>query len=267
MSNSTPAENQYRSKVTNTHATLIRADIPFGPVHLPQIESIAKKHRVHPDYMLKIATGLTHRNTTAFPPGHPIIPNLPRRRRSKPGASHRVSRSSKEILLLQQEYRCTYCFSQISVDTSTIDHIVPRSNGGSHHISNLQLTCWECNHDKGPTSDQDWRQQLNKQQKLQHLMTSPKYKKAQRHPFKGMNMRCTCHIHGCRPDCKGCQLCQHRSKEQITRPACPAGPAPPSRCNSPTTCTQTKSCRLEQESKSEPDKKPPITRPYTTTGQ
>ena len=256
MSNLTIGDDQYWPKVTNTHAALIRAEIPFGPVHLPQIESIAKKHGVHPDYMVKIAMGLTHRNPSAFPPGHPIIPNLPRKRRAKGGANLRLSRPNKEILLLIQEYRCTYCLSPISLNTSTIDHIVPKSNGGSHHITNLQLTCWNCNHHKGPMSDQDWREQLNRRQKLQHLITSPKYKKDQQHPFKGMK-RCTCHIHGCRPGCKGCQLCQHTSKEQITRLACPAGPAPPSTCNSPNTCTQTRSCRLEQNPQSHPRRNHP----------
>lgn len=251
MSNLTPRDYQYWLKVTNSQAALIRAEIPFGPIHIPQIESIAKKHGVHPDYMIKIATGLTHRNPAAFPPGHPTIPNLPRKRRAKPGANHRLSRLDKEVLLLIQEYNCAYCLSPISVDTSTIDHIVPRSNGGSHHITNLQLTCWNCNHHKGPMSDQDWRQQLNRQQKLQHLMTTPHYRKGQRHLLKGMK-RCTCHIHGCRPDCKGCQLCQHRPKEQVTRLACPADPNPPSTCNSPNTCTQTRLCRLVQNQESRP---------------
>ena len=31
----------------------------------------------------------------------------------------------------------------------TLDHIVARAHGGTNHISNLQLLCWECNFMKG----------------------------------------------------------------------------------------------------------------------
>ena len=245
MSTTKFGDQHYLSKVTNTHAALIREDIPFGPVHLPQIESIAGQHGVHPDYVLKIARGLTHQNARAFPTGHPIIPTLPPKPRAKPGAKYRLSWQSKEIILLQQEYRCVYCYSHISVETSTTDHIVARSQGGSHHITNLQLTCWECNHSKGHMPDQEWRQLLNRKQKLRHLMTSPGYRKAHPHPFKGMK-RCTCSIHGCHPGCTGCQLCGHTPKKHPTRIVCPAGTNPPSPCGSPSTCKQTRLCRLQK---------------------
>jgi 5-methylcytosine-specific restriction endonuclease McrA len=32
---------------------------------------------------------------------------------------------------------------------ATIDHIIPRSKGGSDDLSNLRLACWECNRRRG----------------------------------------------------------------------------------------------------------------------
>jgi 5-methylcytosine-specific restriction endonuclease McrA len=31
----------------------------------------------------------------------------------------------------------------------TKDHIIPKSKGGKHHLSNYQTMCYDCNHEKG----------------------------------------------------------------------------------------------------------------------
>jgi 5-methylcytosine-specific restriction endonuclease McrA len=40
---------------------------------------------------------------------------------------------------------CYYCGSTTAKDKLQMDHIIPRSRGGSNHISNLVLSCPECN--------------------------------------------------------------------------------------------------------------------------
>jgi len=54
---------------------------------------------------------------------------------------------AREYLLEKWERRCAYCDAQ-NVPLN-IDHIVPRSRGGSDRVSNLTLACIPCNQAKG----------------------------------------------------------------------------------------------------------------------
>ncbi len=54
---------------------------------------------------------------------------------------------ARAYLLVKYEYRCAYCSK---MDTPfEVDHILPRSRGGSNRISNLCLACHACNQQKG----------------------------------------------------------------------------------------------------------------------
>ncbi|PWT70177.1 MAG: HNH endonuclease [Chloroflexi bacterium] len=56
----------------------------------------------------------------------------------------------REYLLLKWGYRCAYCHQQAtSTNWWEIDHIMPRSRGGSDRVSNLALACHKCNSTKG----------------------------------------------------------------------------------------------------------------------
>ena len=52
---------------------------------------------------------------------------------------------NKRTLYGQQEGQCNGCLTLFPYRNMTIDHVVPRDHGGSHHISNLQLLCGACN--------------------------------------------------------------------------------------------------------------------------
>lgn len=45
---------------------------------------------------------------------------------------------------------CEYCFSQVAFcpDPFSIEHIVPRSKGGSNDLDNLAIACQGCNNSK-----------------------------------------------------------------------------------------------------------------------
>ena len=58
----------------------------------------------------------------------------------------RVKLSRREIFI-RDGYRCQYCGRQTG--DLTIDHVIPRSRGGSHTWENLVSACRACNHRKG----------------------------------------------------------------------------------------------------------------------
>ena len=43
---------------------------------------------------------------------------------------------------------CAYCDNLFKLHELTIDHVIPRSIGGTSHISNLVLACKPCNNEK-----------------------------------------------------------------------------------------------------------------------
>ena len=67
----------------------------------------------------------------------------------------------------QQEGKCFYCGSQlggfepgVKGKKATIDHVYPKSKGGSDDISNKVLACQECNQRKGDTIGWQYKPKL-----------------------------------------------------------------------------------------------------------
>ena len=58
-------------------------------------------------------------------------------------------RKQKHVLFGRQEGKCTGCKIAFLYPNLTIDHVVPRSRGGTDHLENLQLLCGACNSIKG----------------------------------------------------------------------------------------------------------------------
>jgi 5-methylcytosine-specific restriction endonuclease McrA len=63
--------------------------------------------------------------------------------------SPNVSRSgkvrNKRLRLLQADPHCWYCGRELSEDTATFDHFIPRSRGGRNALFNGRLACQRCN--------------------------------------------------------------------------------------------------------------------------
>lgn len=73
----------------------------------------------------------------------------PRRSALTPEERQIVGRQRRT--LLKKDPRCTYCGLTLTRKTATIDHIVPKSKGGSTCEANLTLACRSCNEQKADT--------------------------------------------------------------------------------------------------------------------
>jgi 5-methylcytosine-specific restriction endonuclease McrA len=60
------------------------------------------------------------------------------------------SKLTKKNLWLRDKGKCQYCFVNLNVKTSTVDHVLPKSRGGKSTWENLVISCVSCNSKKGP---------------------------------------------------------------------------------------------------------------------
>lgn len=58
------------------------------------------------------------------------------------------------VIFARDGFRCTYCGSAESL---TLDHVIPRSRGGSNKPNNITTACNSCNSQKGDKTPEEWR--------------------------------------------------------------------------------------------------------------
>ncbi|GGH64493.1 type II CRISPR RNA-guided endonuclease Cas9 [Rothia aerolata] len=59
-------------------------------------------------------------------------------------------------IVQNQDCRCLYCGTTVTVETAELDHIVPRAGGGSSRVDNLVAVCRTCNSEKGKIPFAQW---------------------------------------------------------------------------------------------------------------
>lgn len=68
------------------------------------------------------------------------------------------------LRLLAGDPHCRYCRQSVTAATSSLDHIIPRSRGGTNSQDNLVLVCRRCNTLKGdrlPAELTEWVANVN----------------------------------------------------------------------------------------------------------
>ena len=58
-----------------------------------------------------------------------------------------------------QNHRCCYCgcrFTESGPKKATIEHVLPKSLGGSNHVANLVVACLECNGKRGSVTTPEY---------------------------------------------------------------------------------------------------------------
>jgi len=66
------------------------------------------------------------------------------------------SKSIRERVFRRDSFSCRYCGANLKRGTPTIDHIVPRCQGGSDDLDNLATCCSTCNSSKGGRTPEQW---------------------------------------------------------------------------------------------------------------
>ena len=64
-------------------------------------------------------------------------------------------RFTRANLYLRDSHRCQYCSRQASSRELTLDHVVPRSHGGTTNWKNVVTACGNCNLRKGDRAPED----------------------------------------------------------------------------------------------------------------
>ena len=72
-------------------------------------------------------------------------------------------KTHKHTLFGQQEGFCNGCGIFFPFQNFTVDHVIPQSKGGTHHIDNLQLLCNACNSKKGSGTQEELIAKLKQQ--------------------------------------------------------------------------------------------------------
>jgi predicted restriction endonuclease len=67
--------------------------------------------------------------------------------------SSEAKRKWRQSIKEHWNYQCAYCGSE---ENLTLDHIIPKSKGGTDKTTNLICACKECNHDKGHQFWSEW---------------------------------------------------------------------------------------------------------------
>ena len=65
----------------------------------------------------------------------------------KPKRKH-FTKEQKECILKKTEWKCAHCGRKLTLETATIDHLIPLHKGGLNDEYNLIALCNDCNQDK-----------------------------------------------------------------------------------------------------------------------
>ena len=79
---------------------------------------------------------------------------------------------SRKNILIRDQYTCQYCNREFGAGELTLDHVVPRSRGGTNTWENLVASCLGCNNRKGDRLPSEASMTLRRPPKPFTLLTS-----------------------------------------------------------------------------------------------
>ena len=69
----------------------------------------------------------------------------------------------RNAVIARDKSKCVYCSKGVWGKGLHIDHKYPWSKGGRTTYTNLQVTCWQCNKEKGDMTDREYRRLRERQ--------------------------------------------------------------------------------------------------------
>jgi hypothetical protein len=78
----------------------------------------------------------------------------------------RQFRFSKLGVYNRDKWKCQYCNIPVNLTSATIDHVIPRANGGKTIWQNCVTSCQKCNTKKGSKSLQESNMKLQTEPKI-----------------------------------------------------------------------------------------------------
>lgn len=75
---------------------------------------------------------------------------------SNSNGSKWIPRQARLAVYLRDGMACTYCGAGVETEQLTLDHIIPRSHGGTHEATNLVTACGRCNSYRGNRSVEEF---------------------------------------------------------------------------------------------------------------
>ena len=82
-------------------------------------------------------------------------------------------RFSRLHVLLRDEHRCQYCGGRFDARDLTLDHVVPRSRGGTTTWTNIVTACVPCNSSKGNRTPREAGMKLRAEPVRPNRLTFP----------------------------------------------------------------------------------------------
>jgi 5-methylcytosine-specific restriction endonuclease McrA len=73
------------------------------------------------------------------------------------------SRATRRNVCLRDDNTCQYCDKRFAYADLTIDHVIPKSRGGSNDWTNLVACCKRCNQNKGPRTPVEANMKLSRE--------------------------------------------------------------------------------------------------------
>lgn len=85
---------------------------------------------------------------------------------------HQTRSLSRKNIMLRDRYTCQYCGHTFSAGELTMDHVIPRSRGGTSTWENLVTCCIPCNNQKGNRTPEEAGMSLQRMPRPFTLHTS-----------------------------------------------------------------------------------------------